>query len=66
MKKIDKVKRGLEACIVNNPDEGTKCRECPYLDPNTYCLNRMKTDALEVIKKLVPDEPSCGPDYCDI
>lgn len=64
-KKI-KVVAGLKCCIVRNPDDRPNCVECPYRDPTTYCLNRLKMDALELLLDESVDEPSCGPDYCDI
>lgn len=51
-----KVIKGLECCIVRNPDDKMRCSECPYRDPGTYCLNRLKMDALEVIKAAGPTE----------
>ena len=65
MEKIDKVRRGLECCIVRDPDDKHDCVECPYRDPTAYCVNRLNHDALEVINALAPVESSCGPDACD-
>ena len=44
--------KGLECCIVHNPDDRRRCPECPYRDPNTYCANRLMADALEAIERL--------------
>lgn len=65
MADINKVKRGLECCIVRNPDDRLRCSECPYKEPNAYCLNRLKADALEVISAQL-EEDTCGKDYCEI
>ena len=44
--------KGLECCIVHNPDDRRRCPECPYRDPNTYCANRLMADALKTIETL--------------
>lgn len=49
MDKKEKVITGLRCCIVHAPDDSMQCTACPYKDPNTYCLNRLKMDALEVL-----------------
>ena len=46
------MKKALACCIVRDPDDRMRCTECPYLDPEAYCLNRLKTDALETIELL--------------
>ena len=51
-KKIDEVKKALMCCIVRNPDERRTCPDCPYRDPEAYCANRLKVDALEAIVTL--------------
>lgn len=50
---VDKAKviAGLRCCIVRNPDDKMRCTECPYRDPGTYCLNRLKIDALTVLEE---------------
>lgn len=50
---VDKAKviAGLRCCIVRNPDDKMRCTECPYRDPGTYCLNRLKIDALAVLEE---------------
>lgn len=45
----EKVKAALRCCIVRNPDDKMRCSECPYRDPGTYCLNRLKIDALSLL-----------------
>lgn len=62
--KLAKVIKGLECCIIRDPDDKMRCSECPYKDPNTYCLNRLKMDALALLKE--DRETTCGPDYCEI
>lgn len=52
MPDVEKVKEALQCCIVRNPDDSMRCPECPYRDPGTYCLNRLKHDALDVIETL--------------
>ncbi len=49
MSKREKVIKGLECCIVREPDDNVRCGECPYNEPNTYCQNRLKMDALGLI-----------------
>ena len=51
-----KVIKGLECCIVRNPDDRMRCSDCPYRDPGTYCLNRLKHDALAVL--MEHEEPT--------
>ena len=51
-KRTDEVMKGLECCIVHNPDDRRRCPECPYRDPNTYCANRLMADALGTIETL--------------
>ena len=49
MSEREKVIKGLECCIVREPDDNVRCGECPYNEPNTYCLNRLKMDALGLL-----------------
>lgn len=59
----EKVKAGLRCCIVRNPDDKMRCPECPYRDPGTYCLNRLKIDALALLDEdTVSDCKECGID----
>ena len=44
--------KGLECCIVHNPDDRRRCPECPYRDPEAYCVNRLMADALTSIETL--------------
>ena len=71
MKRREDVIRGLKCCIVRK-DDRTHCPECPYRDPETYCLNRLMIDALETLEAVTAcdagDEdvaPACE-DYCEI
>lgn len=55
----EKVIRALECCILRDPDDHARCSKCPY-DGN--CVNRLKMDALELLKEQeprVPLEPLC-------
>ena len=47
----DKVIKGLECCVKRNPDDKTRCGECPY---EGACLNRLKSDALTLLKAQEP------------
>ena len=49
MDKCEKVIKGLECCIKRDPDDKTRCGECPY---EGACLNRLKLDALALLKAL--------------
>ena len=64
MDKKEKAIAGLKCCIVRNPDDKMRCTECPYRDPGTYCLNRLKMDALALLEDK--SESDCGQDYCEI
>ena len=44
----DKVIKGLECCILRNPDDHARCSQCPY---GSNCVNRLKMNALELLKK---------------
>lgn len=45
--KREKVIRGLECCVLRNPEDRPRCNECPY---DGACLNRLKHDALALLK----------------
>lgn len=47
----EKVVRGLECCILHDPDDKPKCKSCPY---DGACLNRLKRDALQLLKAQEP------------
>lgn len=65
MPDIEKVKQGLRCCIVRHPDDKMRCPECPYRDPTSYCLNRLKNDALEVIETLSAALDTMTGDDCE-
>ena len=65
MPDIEKVKQGLRSCIVRHPDDKMRCPECPYRDPASYCLNRLKNDALEVIETLSAALDAMTGDDCE-
>ena len=48
MDKHEKVIKGLESCILHNPDDHARCMQCPY---ESNCVNRLKMDALELLKE---------------
>lgn len=54
MDRLEKVIKGLECCIKRNPDDKTRCGECPY---ESACLNRLKADAIALLKVQEPVEP---------
>lgn len=47
MPDLEKVIRGLECCILRDPDDHARCSQCPY---GGNCVNRLKMDALELLK----------------
>ena len=49
MPDLDTVIHGLECCVLRDPDDRPRCGECPY-DGN--CLNRLKYDALILLRKV--------------
>ena len=50
MDKLENVIKGLECCILRNPDDKARCNDCPY---EGNCVNRLKMDALELLKPRV-------------
>ena len=60
----EEVIAALKCCIVKDPDDKMRCTECPYRDQASYCLNRLKIDALALLE--ASDGSTCGPDYCEI
>ena len=56
MPDIATVIRGLECCVLRDPDDRPRCGECPY-DGN--CLNRLKHDALALLREI---RDVCYPD----
>lgn len=47
----EKVIKGLECCILRDPDDKQRCSECPY---EGNCVNRLKMDALSMLKAQEP------------
>ena len=58
MTKLEKVIKGLEACIKRD------CREnaCTYGNMSHGCLNALYTDALELLKEREPVKPTLAVD----
>ena len=50
----EKVIKGLECCIIRHPDDKARCDECPY---ESACCNRLKIDALALLKAQEPVKP---------
>lgn len=44
MEKLDKVIAGLECCTEE------RCKGCPYLEHEQYCMGVLEKDALEMLK----------------
>lgn len=51
MPDLEKAIRGLECCILRDPDDHARCSQCPY---ESNCVNRLKMDALELLKAQEP------------
>lgn len=43
----EKVIKGLECCILRDPDDHARCSQCSY---GGNCVNRLKMDALSLLK----------------
>lgn len=53
MPDLEKVIRGLECCILRDPDDKCRCADCPYNQheiSNAPCANGLKFDALSLLK----------------
>lgn len=48
----EQVIKGLQCCILRNPDDKPRCNDCPF-DGN--CVNRLKMAALEFLIKREGD-----------
>lgn len=46
MPDLEKVIKGLECCILRDPDDHARCSQCSY---ESNCVNRLKMDALELL-----------------
>ena len=53
MTKLEITIRGLECCIKRDPEDDLRCDACPY-PAGSACANRLKIDALELLKKQKP------------
>lgn len=57
----EKVMKGLECCIVRDPDAKRNCVECPYnhegIITNAPCANGLMADALALLKEQEAVEP---------
>lgn len=51
MAELEKVIRGLECCILRDPDDHARCSQCSY---GGNCVNRLKMDALSLLKAQEP------------
>lgn len=51
MAEYQKTVRGLECCILRDPEDKPRCAECEY---EGACVNRLMMDALELLKKQEP------------
>ena len=51
MADLEKVIKGLECCILRDPDDHARCSQCSY---ESNCVNRLKMDALELLKAQEP------------
>jgi len=47
----EKVIKAMECCILHDPDDKPRCESCPY---DGACLNRLKHDALQLLKAQEP------------
>lgn len=55
MTDLEKVMKGLECCVLHDPDDKARCIDCPYRYPiESNCVNRMKHEALALLKKQIP------------
>ena len=59
MKSREDVIKALGCCIMRNPDDKLRCTDCPYKDPVINCLNRLKMDALNLLKSCEPHPIHC-------
>lgn len=53
MEQFEKVCKGLECCILHDPDDHQRCGECPFSHheiSNAPCANGLKSNALALIR----------------
>ena len=58
-----KVIRGLECCILRDPDDHARCSQCSY---GGNCVNRLKMDALSLLKAQEAVKPHMDFDGHDV
>jgi hypothetical protein len=63
MAELEKVIKGLECCILRDPDDHARCSQCSY---GGNCINRLKIDALELLKAQEPVKPYIDYDGQDV
>lgn len=54
MEQFEKVRKGLECCVLRDPDDHQRCGECPYNHheiSNAPCANGLKYNALALIRQ---------------
>lgn len=54
----EKVIKGLECCVLRDPDDKRRCDDCPYRHPdgvitNSPCVNGLMGNALSLLKEYV-------------
>ena len=57
---LEKAIRGMECCILRDPDDHHRCEECPYNShdiSNAPCANGLMRDALALLKEQEPVKP---------
>ena len=57
MTEREKVIRGLECCIIGDPDGSRECKKCPYRRKgitNEPCFNALHADALALLREQEP------------
>ena len=62
MPDLEKVIKGLECCVLQDPDDKKRCDDCPYRHPdgvitNSPCVNGLMGNALALLKAQEPVEP---------
>lgn len=69
MNKFEKTIKGLKCCILRDPDDHQRCEECSYNHheiSNAPCSNRLKADALSLLKMQEPMSPIIKQEMDDI
>lgn len=63
MAELKKVIKGLECCILRDPDDHARCSQCSY---ESNCVNRLKMDALELLKAQEADIKALSEKYAEL